>query len=203
MRTITAALSVGLLCAAVAACSGTADVVSGTAQKTKSASVPTPAQADEPSADDPQTAAGLTYSAPPDRPMALGEAWQWTSTTRSGAKATGTTAVLAYEQHKPPSPADENLRYDQVKVRICSTAGTPITVYRRFIALIRPTGEVNTIKMKAPDPKTAFPSNDIVLKPGQCAEGTIDFLGARSARPALAVWGPNGAPKAAKWAIPQ
>ncbi|MCL8016640.1 hypothetical protein [Streptomyces sp. AS02] len=203
MRIITAALSVGLLCTAVAACGGTADVVSGTAQKTKSASTPTPSKADEPNTENPESAAGLTYSAPPDSPMALGEAWLWTSTTRSGAKATGTTAVLAYEQHKPPGPADENLRYDQVKVRICSTSGTPVTVYRRFIALITPRGEVNTIKMDALDPKTAFPSKDTVLKPGQCAEGTIDFLGVRSKRPAQAVWGPNGASKPARWAIPQ
>ncbi|MGW6911260.1 hypothetical protein [Streptomyces sp. NPDC054940] len=203
MRTITVALSVSPLCAAVAACGGSADVVSGTAQKTESAPIPTPSKADEPNTGDLKTVTGLTYSAPPDSPMALGEAWQWTSTTRSGAKATGTTAVLAYEQHKPPNPADDDLRYDQVRVRICSTAGTPTTVYRRFIALISPRGEVNTIKMKAPDLKTAFPSKDTVLKPGQCAEGTIDFLGVRSTRPALAVWGPDGAPKAARWAIPQ
>jgi hypothetical protein len=135
--------------------------------------------------------------------MALGEAWQWTSTTRSGARATGTTAMLAYKQHMPPKSADEDLRYDEVKVRVCSTTGTPITVYRRFFALIRPSGEVNTTKMASPDPKTAFPGKDTILKPGQCAAGTIDFLGVRGEQPVLAVWGPNGAPRAAAWVIPQ
>ncbi|MFC9607403.1 hypothetical protein ACFTTN_28615 [Streptomyces niveus] len=135
--------------------------------------------------------------------MALGEAWQWTSTTSSGAKASGTTAVLAYKQQMPPAPASENLRYDQVNVRICSTAGTPITVERRFFALIQPSGEVNTMKMADPDPQTAFPNKDTTLKPGQCAAGTIDFFGVRSKRPVLAVWGPDGAPKPAGWVIPQ
>ncbi|MEW2087642.1 hypothetical protein [Streptomyces sp. NPDC005283] len=203
MRITTAAMYVGLLCAALAACDGTADVVSDTAQRTMSAPTPTPSKIDEPSTDDPEVAGGLTYAAPPDGPMALGEAWQWTSTTRSGAKATGTTAVLAYKQQMPPAPADEDLRYDQVNVRICSTAGTPITVYPRFFALIKPSGEVNTMKMVAPDPKTAFPSKDTVLKPGQCAAGTIDFFGVRSKRPVLAVWGPDGAPKTAVWVISQ
>ncbi|MFJ9591010.1 hypothetical protein [Streptomyces acidicola] len=135
--------------------------------------------------------------------MALGEVWQWTSSTHNGAKATGTTAVLVYKQHMPPKPADEELRYDQVKVRICSTTGTPIIVYRRFFALIRPSGEVNTTKMVSLDPKTAFPSKDTILKPGQCTAGTIDFLGVRSEQPVLAVWGPDGAPKPAAWVISQ
>ncbi|MFE3250712.1 hypothetical protein [Streptomyces sp. NPDC059209] len=194
-------MSVGLLCAALAACGGTADDGSDTTQKPEPAATPAPSKTDEPKTT--EAAGGLAYTAPPDDPMALGETWKWTSTTRSGAKATGTTAVLAYKQQLPPDPASENLRYDQVNVRICSTAGTPITVNQRFFALIKPSGEVNTMKMVAPDPKTAFPSKDTILKPGQCAAGSIDFFGVRSERPVLAVWGPNGAPKPAMWVISQ
>ncbi|WLQ42576.1 hypothetical protein P8A22_23105 [Streptomyces laculatispora] len=203
MRTATTAMSVGLLCAALAACGSNSEAVSETVQGATSAPTPAPSKSEQPSTDDPQVGGGLTYAAPPDDPMALGEAWQWSSTTRSGTKGTGTTAVLAYKQNMPPKVADEDLRYDQVKVRICSTTGTPITVYRRFFALIKPSGEVNTVKMVAPDPRTAFPSKDTILKPGQCTEGTIDFLGVRSEQPVLAVWGPDGAPKPAAWVISQ
>ena len=90
-----------------------------------------------------------------------------------------------------------------MRVRICSTTGTPITVYRRFFALIGPSGKVDTVNMVPPDPKTAFPSKDSVLKPGQCIAGTIDFFGHRSEQRVLAVWGPDGAPKPAAWVIAQ
>ena len=103
MRIVPAAVSVGLLCAVTAACGSNSETVSDAVPRTMSAATPAPSNSDQPGTGDPQAASGLIYAAPPDRPLALGEAWQWTSTARSGAKATGTTAVLAYKQKMSPN----------------------------------------------------------------------------------------------------
>ncbi|WP_157531716.1 hypothetical protein [Kitasatospora sp. Root107] len=204
MRSTTVFLTAGVLCAVLVACSGSNSAgSSGDAGGSDSPTVKR-APVDEPSGDEWEGLADITYTAPPATPLALGQPWQWTSTRGNGAKATGTTAVLAYEQYKPTTGStDARLRYDQLRVRVCNKDGAPVAVNRQFFALLRPDGDVDTQNVRNPDPEKAFPTKTLFLKPGECKEGTIEFLGNPDSRPLVAIWGPNGAPRAATWAIPQ
>ncbi|WP_329379181.1 hypothetical protein OG625_12110 [Streptomyces sp. NBC_01351] len=170
-RTTTAILTVGMLCAALAGCSGSDGEV--------------------------------TYSAPPADPLPLGVTWEWTGTLADGAKATGTTTVLSYEQHEPAGAASANARYDQVNVQVCSESGAPVPVDRQFFGLRRQEGDVDGKSLPAVDPGTAYAPESVTLKPGECAQGTIEFPGAAGSRPLAAVWRPTGAAEAASWAIPR
>lgn len=194
MRTHAAVLAAAVLCLPLAACSSdSADAKPGKTATTNSpkSTKPSPTQ--------------------PAGPMAIGDAWEWKGTNSEGETSAGATTVLSYTQPIPGiEPPGEGLGLEkgsvwaQVEVKVCLRRGASITASQFPWSLKFADGSrAEVTGLNGGDfPKPEFPTNDTVIKVGDCLRGKIPIPVPKGKRPEAIVYTPAASDEPLEWTVP-
>ncbi|MFE4649296.1 hypothetical protein [Streptomyces sp. NPDC056707] len=194
-RITTAAITAGLLLAALTACDNGSD-----SEAIKATATPSNSRESDDKPSQTPTPAG---------PLAIGTASKWHD-EYEGKTVNGFATVLSYAQ--PPKGASDpgeglglsNPEWAITEIKVCNTKGMNIGVSRMPWSLGFPDGtRVEASTLSGGDmPKPEFPTLDTVVKAGDCVRGKIPYAVEHGTRPDRIIYAPESQPEPVEWAVP-